>query len=150
MLIELLDWGSKYPRLRRPFMQAYRRAWRLRRATLAKAVLIIQNDSGGVLMFPTSDKLRLPFVDVHAWDAITMQAEGCAREVLNHDCKALLVAVEGTPSLKGVTFLYSVSAKNTAPVEDQLWADPKDTASLRLTADDLRFLHLFRSNLGGL
>ena len=91
-------------------------------------------------MFSNSGTLGLPFVDVHAWDAITMQAEGCAREVLNHDCKALLVAVEGTPSLKGITLLYSATAKDTAPVEDQLWVDPKDAASLRLTADDLRLL----------
>ena len=71
-------------------------------------------------MFSNSGTLGLPFVDVHAWDAIAMQAEGRAREILNHDCKALLVGVEGTPSLKGVTFLYSATAKDTAPVEDQL------------------------------
>ena len=101
-------------------------------------------------MFSNSGTLGLPFVDVHAWDAITIQVQARAREILNHDCKALLVGVEGTPSLKGVTFLYSATAKDTAPVEDQLWVDPKDAASLRLTANDLRLLHLFRSNLGGL
>jgi hypothetical protein len=147
MLTELLGWGSKYPGLRRPFMQLYRRAWRVRRATLAKAVLVIQNDTGGVLMFPSSGALRLPFIDLHAWEATTTQVEAHAREILNQNCNASLVAVEGTPSLKGVTFLYSAAPKNVAPSGGQLWVQPKDAASPCLTEADLRLLHLCRAHL---
>ena len=61
MLTELLGWGSKYPRLRRPFMQLYRRAWRVRQATLAKAVLVIQNDTGGVFVSDVGQDASDPF-----------------------------------------------------------------------------------------
>ncbi len=149
MLTELLGWGSKYPRLRRPFIQLYRRVWRVRRAALAKAILVIQNDTGGVLMFPSSGMLRLPFIDLHAWEAVTTQVEARAREILNQHCNASLVAVEGTPSLKGVTFLYSAGAKDAAPVEGQLWVDPKNASSCCLTDDDLRLLHLCRTHRDG-
>jgi hypothetical protein len=114
MLTELLGWGSKYPRLRRPFMQLYRRAWRGRRATLAKAVLVIQDDTVGVLMFASSGMLRLPFVDVHAWEAITTQVEAHAREILDQHCSASLIAVDGTLGPNGVTFLYGVTYEGDA------------------------------------
>jgi hypothetical protein len=48
MLSALLDRASDNPKLRRPFMLLWRRAWRLRRATLAKAVLVVRNDAGRV------------------------------------------------------------------------------------------------------
>jgi hypothetical protein len=147
MLTELLGWGSKYPRLRRPFMQLYRRAWRVRRATLAKAVLIIQNDTDGVLVRPSSGILSLPFIDLHAREPIITQVEARARDILNQHCNASLVAVDGTPSLKGVTFLYSAAPKDAVPVEGPLWVDPKNAASCCLTDDDLRLVHLYRTNM---
>jgi hypothetical protein len=128
-------------------MQLYRRAWRVRRATLAKAVLVVQNDNGGVLVLPFSSILRLPFVDLHAWEDIPTQVEAGARELLNQHCNASLVAVEGTPSLTGVTFLYGAAPKDAVPVEGPLWVDPKNAASCCLTDDDLRLVHLYRTNM---
>ena len=124
MLIELLDQGSIYPKLRRPIIQLYRRARRIRRATLAKAVLVIHNESRRVVMSPASGKLSLPFIDLHAWEPITTQVEAYAREILNQRCDASLVAVEGTPGPKGVIFLYRASVDVELPLEGQVWVDP--------------------------
>jgi hypothetical protein len=141
MLTELLGWGSKYPRLRRPFMQLYRRGWRVRRATLAKAVLVIQNDTGGVLMFPSSGMLRLPFIDLHAWEVITTQVEARAREILNQHCNASLIAVEGVPGPYGVTFLYGATYEGDTSRKGHFWIDP-DVAVSCLNEADRQLLHL--------
>ena len=141
MLIELVDRGSKYSKLRRPIMQLYRRAWRIRRATLAKAVLVIHSKSGRVLMFPASGKLSLPFIDLHAWEPIPTQVEARACEILNQNCNASLVAAEGTPGPKGVTFLYRVSASVEPPLEGHGWVYP-DEADVFLPKTDSRHLRL--------
>jgi hypothetical protein len=139
MLTVLLDWGSKHPKLRRPFMQLYRRWWRVRRATLAKAVLIIQNNTGGVLALPSSGPLRLPFIDLHARDAITTQVEARVREILNQYCNASLIAIDGTPGPDGVTFLYGAAYEGDMSRERHFWFDP-DVAVSRLSKADSRLL----------
>jgi len=141
MLIDLVDWRSIYPKLRRPIIQLCRIAWRIRRATPAKAVLVIRNESGRVLVVPASGKLRLPCIELHPWEAITTQVEVCAREMLNQHCDASLVAVEGTPSLKGVTFLYGASVSDATRVEERVWVDPQVTVG-SLTKTDSRHLGL--------
>lgn len=141
MLTKLIELGSEYPKLRRPITQLYRRAWRIRRATLAQAVLVIQNKSGRVLTLRNSGQLALPFIDLHAGEAITTQVEDRARAILNGDCGVSLVAVEGTPSRKGVTFLYSGSVTDAPLVEGWFWIDPAITGG-RLTETESRHLSL--------
>jgi hypothetical protein len=120
-------------------MQLYRRGWRVRRATLAKAVLVIQNDTGGVLMFPSSGMLRLPFIDLHAWEPVTTQVEARVRQILNQYCNASLIAIDGTPGPDGVTFLYDATYEGDTSREGHFWIDP-DVAVSRLNKADSRLL----------
>lgn len=139
MFSTLLDWASAKPALRRPFMLLWRRAWRLRRATLARAVLIIRDGNGRVLVL-SPEPLRLPSIDVHGWDAITTQAEDGLRRLVQASAPSL-IAIDGTPGPEGVTFLYGATCDGDASSEEHLWLDP-DLAVSCLTKGDSRLLRL--------
>lgn len=151
MLSELIGWGAKYPRLRRPFTVLFRQAWRAQRATLARAVLVIENQRDGVLMHAANGTLALPVLSLDPWDAITPQVETWASALLNQRCRVKLVAVEGTPSSQGVIFLYRAKTegapkKDMGKSTDQVWIDLRAVSSSGLDENDLRRLNLCQAH----
>jgi len=121
-------------------MQLYRRGWRLRRATLAKAVLVVRNNAARVLVIPVEDCLRRPSVELHAWDAITPQVDEWLQGLVQ-TCSASLVAVDGAPGPDGVIFLYSATSEGETSTRDCLWLD-HDVALGCLNDADRQLLHL--------
>ena len=119
-------------------MQIWRQAWRVRRATLARAVLVVRDVKGRVLVLSSSKPLRLPSIEVHAWDAITTQVEDGLQR-LAHASAPSLIAVDGSPGPNGVTFLYGATCEGNTPRDGHLWLDP-DLAVSALTQADRQLL----------
>jgi hypothetical protein len=63
---------------------------------MAKAVLVVRNDAGRVSVMSVEDCLRLPSIELHAWDAITPQVDEWLQDLVQ-TFPVLLVAVDGTP-----------------------------------------------------
>ena len=145
MLSALLSWASNKAALRRPFVLLWRRAWRLQRGTLAKAALIIRDANGRLLALTTSDPFRLPSIDIDARDAITTQVENALHRLLKTSPPPLLIAIDGTPGAKGVTFLYSTTYDGDTLPEGHTWLDP-DVAIRCLDSCDSRRLELDASH----
>ena len=141
MFSALLERASENPKLRRPFMLLLRRAWRLRRATLATAVLVVCNERGYVLIMSDRESPRLPFVELHAWDPIPAQVEASLKG-LGETRSLALVAVDGTPSSDGMTFLYGAKLDQVKPNENHSWLGA-DIALGCLNENDRRLLCLY-------
>ena len=142
MLHDLMVWGSSYPSVRRPIIQLWRKFERLKRATLAEAVLVVRNQEGRVLVLPSSSgALGLPTNELHAWEPITTQVEEWLQQLLQEHSPPSLMAVHGTPGKRGIAFLYAATAEMSSDSGDQLWLDPS-VAVAALSDDDNRLLRL--------
>jgi hypothetical protein len=145
MLSEWPGWISRYPAVRRPAIKLWRVLLRVQRATFANAVLVVRKSDGRVLVLPSSSgNLRLPVKQLHAWGPIPTQVEEWLEQLLHQRSTPSLVAIDGTPGQKGVTFLYAAILE--APMEkgDALWLEP-DVAASGLGGNDSRLL-LFCAN----
>ena len=108
----------------------------MHRATFANAVLVVRDKDGWILVVRSpSGELRLPAKPLDAWLTITTQVEDWLKEMFQQPPSPSLVAIDGTPSRRGVTFLYA--AAHRAPVEegDGLWLEP---AAADLGSNDKR------------
>lgn len=146
MLSALLGWGSQYPKLRRPFTGLLRHGWRVQRATLAKAVLVIENGAGAILVLSSPGPLRLPAIDLNPWDVIATQVEAHLAALLHRSCAVYLVAVKGGPSADGVTFLYGAITDSSNQETGNVWVPPKELASSGLNGDDLQYIALHKEH----
>ena len=140
MFSALLERASDNAKLRRPFMLLWRRAWRLQRATLATAGLVVRDDEGRVLVISDRDSLRLPFLELHGWDPITTQVEEWLAG-LGETRSVALVAVDGAPGPLGVTFVYGAKYEGGTLPSTYAWLD-MNVALCCLNEDDRRLLRL--------
>lgn len=151
MFFMFLDWGSSYPKMRRPLVQLWRRAWRIRRATLAVAVLVIRDCQDRVLVLSSQqssvDTLRLPSMELSAWDTIPEQVESHLAQFepqladVSQTCATSLVTVDGRLGSDGVTFLYSVTSTEDVSRPGHVWLET-GAALERLIDVDREFLRL--------
>lgn len=144
MLSEWPGWISRYPAVRRPAIKLWRVLLRVQRATFANAVLVVRKGDGRVLVLPSpSGNLGLPAKGLHAWAPIPTQVEEWLEQLLRQRSTPSLVAIDGTPGQKGVTFLYVYAAILEAAMErgDALWLEP-DVAASALGGNDSRLLLL--------
>lgn len=138
MLSEWLGWISRYPVVRRPAIKLWRVLLRVQRATFANAVLVVRKGNGRVLVLPSpSGNLGLPAKEFHAWAPITTQVEEWLEQLLRQRSTPSLVAIDGTPGQKGVTFLYAAILEAAMQSGDQLWLEP-DVAASGLGGNDKR------------
>ncbi|MGO8840606.1 MAG: hypothetical protein ACLQF1_05545 [Methyloceanibacter sp.] len=121
----------------------WRMLLRLRRATLARAVLVVRKLDGRVLALPSPfGQLQLPEKQLDAWIPITTQVEEWSDRLLQENSTPSLVAVDGTPGPDGVTFLFSaIISSALAKGGDEVWLDP-DVAALTLGGKYNRLLRL--------
>ena len=142
MLSERPVWIARNPALRRAAIHAWRKLLRMQRATFANAVLVVRNQDGrGLVVRSPSGELRLPAKPLDAWLTITTQVEDWLEEMLQQRSTPSLVAIDGTPSSKGVTFLYTARLEAPSETGDELWLEP-DVAAAALSGNDTRLLHL--------
>jgi hypothetical protein len=135
-------WIARNPALRRAAIHTWRKLLRMQRATFANAVLIVRNKNGLILVVRSpSGELRLPAKPLNAWLTITTQVEDWLEEMLQQRSTPSLVAIDGTPSREGVTFLYTATLQALVEAEDELWLEP-DVAAAALSGNDTRLLHL--------
>ena len=108
-------WFFASRRRQRIAIKAWRIVLRLQRATLARVVLIARRSDGAVLVLSTdSNELMLPAKNLNGWEVVTTQVEDLLRQTLGQHQTPRLIAIQGTPSPAGVTFLFS--AEISAPV----------------------------------
>jgi len=142
MLSERPVWIARNPALRRAAVHAWRKLLRMQRATFANAVLVIRNKHGRILVVRSpSGELGLPAKVLDAWLPIATQVEDWLEEMLQQRSTPSLVAIDGTPSREGVTFLYSATLEALVEGEDKLWLEP-DVAGAVLGRHDNRLLLL--------
>jgi len=145
----LLSWPtllSRSPSVRRTVIKFWRILLRVQRATLARAVLVINGDGGRVLVHALpSQRLELPRRELSSWVPIETQVDAWLAQLRCEKSSPTFVSVEGTSSVEGVTFLYTATLgtdHSTKPGE--LWLD-YDTAKVALGAADRRLLDLCAS-----
>ena len=142
MLSERPVWIARNPALRRAAIHAWRKLLRMQRATFANAVLVVRNKDGRILVVRSpSGELRLPAKPLDAWLTITTQVEDWLEEMLQQRSTPSLVAIDGTPSSKGVTFLYTARLEAPSETGDELWLEPH-VAAAALGDNDHRLLLL--------
>jgi hypothetical protein len=135
-------WIARNPALRRAAIHAWRKLLRMQRATFANAILVVRNKDGRILVVRSpSGELRLPARPLDAWLPITTQVEDWLDEMLQQRSTPSLVAIDGTPSREGVTFLYSAPLEAVVGGDNELWLEP-DVAAAALGGNDKRLLHL--------
>ena len=135
-------WIARNPALRRTAVKTWRGLLRMQRATFAKAVLVVGDSDGRVLVVRApSGELLLPAIPLDAWLPIPTQVEELLEQVLQQRPTPSLVAVDGTPGREGVTFLYAATLEAPSEIEDQLWLEP-DVAAAALGGNDNRLLLL--------
>lgn len=133
-------WIARNPALRRIAVETWRSVLRLQRATLAKAVLVVKDKDGRILVTRTpSGALQLPAKVLDAQLPVTTQAEEVFEQVLHYRFTPSLVAIEGTPSAEGVTFLFAATFNPSAEGRDGIWLQP-DVAAATLDDNDNRLL----------
>jgi hypothetical protein len=143
MFAQWPSWLSRSPSVRRPVIRLWRVLLRAQRATVANAVLVVRRPDGCILALALpSGELRLPDKQLDAWVPIDTQVEEWLEQLLESSCAPSLVAVDGTPGRKGVTFLYVADAGASASDQGKgTWLDP-DVALGTVPADDRRLLIL--------
>jgi hypothetical protein len=134
-------WIAWNPALRHAAVQFWRGLLRVQRATLAEAVLVVSDKDGRVLVRRApSGELRLPSKPLDALLPITTQVEEWLGAMLQHRSTPALVAIEGTPSREGVTFLYAVTLDAPAGTGNELWLEPR---AINFGPKDHRLLLLY-------
>jgi hypothetical protein len=135
-------WIARNPALRRAAIHTWRKLLRMQRATFANAVLIVHTKNGLILVVRSpSGELRLPAKPLNAWLTVTTQVEDWLEEMLQLRSTPSLVAIDGTPSRQGVTFLYAATLQALVEGEDVIWLEP-DVAAAALGGNDKRLLRL--------
>jgi hypothetical protein len=140
------NWLARNRFLRRTAIKLWRMTLRVQRATPARAVVVLREGAGRILVTPSaSGKLELPVIQLNAWTPITNQVQAWL-EGLQYSALALL-AVDGTPGEEGVTFVYvaTLDAAAAATGED-LWLAPDEAAYLLADKDRQRLLLFFNSS----
>jgi hypothetical protein len=136
------SWLSQSPRIRRIAIKTWRLFLRVQRATLAKAVLVVQRQDGRVLALSSSTgELRLPTKELDGWRAVTTQVEELLESLLRQSATPKLKAILGAPGREGITLLYILPYPHAPDLANRIWLHP-DVASLPLTAGDRRLLLL--------
>src|SRR5262245_45533481 len=140
MFADWPSWLSRSPLIRRRVIKLWRVLLRMRRASLANAVLVLRRRDGRVLVLPSpTGDLRLPVKQLDAWIPITTQVEEWLGQLLQEKSKPSLVAIEGKPA-EEVTFVYvATAASPSAKTDDQLWLD-REVAASSLRNEDGRLL----------
>jgi len=137
------QWPSLIARnrsVRRTAIKLWRLTLRMQRATFANAVLVIRNRHGRILFVRSpSGELRLPAKVLDAWLPIATQVEHWLEEMLQQPPTPSLVTIDGTPSRRGVTFLYAAATEVSVEDGDGLWLEP---AAANLGSNDNRLLLL--------
>jgi hypothetical protein len=108
---------------------------RVRRASLARAVLVVRNTDGDILVQPDrSGHLRLPSVALDAWQSIPPQVESGARQILGRDLSPEFQTIEGRCS--DIIFVYATDPLNSGDlVEEAHWLTPESNATHLSSAD---------------
>jgi len=140
------SWLSRSPRVRRPVIKLWRVFLRVQRSTLANAVLVVRRQDGRVLALPsTSGEPRLPLKELDGWKAVPTQVEEWLEQLLQQRQTPKLVAIEGTPGRKGVTFLYAAEVPSSASDHaNGIWLDA-DVAMPTLNSGDRCLLRLSKA-----
>ena len=133
-------WIARNPALRRTAVKTWRRLLRMQRATLANAVLVVRKSDGRVLVVQApSGELQLPAMLLDAWLPITTQVEELLEQVAHQRSTPSLVAIDGTPSSEGVTFVYAAMLEAPPEQGEELWLE-QDVAAAALGSNDNRLL----------
>jgi hypothetical protein len=134
------NWLARSRFLRRTAIKLWRMTLRMQRATPARAVVVLREGAGGILVTPSaSGKLELPVIQLDAWTPITNQVQEWL-EGLQHSALALL-AVDGTPGEEGVTFVYLATLNSVAAATgEELWLSPDEATSVLADKDRQRLL----------
>ena len=149
MFAQWPSWLSRSPSVRRHVIRLWRVLLRAQRATVANAVLVVRRRDGHILASASpSGELRLPDKQLDAWIPITTQVEEWLDQLLQQRPAPALVAVDGTPGPKGVTFLYAATTDSpVARGRDEVWLEP-DMAASDLSSEHSRLLLLCTSTAG--
>ena len=144
MLDQWSEWVFSSRFRRRTLIKVWRGFLRVQRATLARAVVVIRRQDGRVLALQSvSGELRLPIKELDGWQAVTTQVEEWLEQLLQDRQTATLVAIEGTPSHHGVTFLYSAEVRYVRA--GGVWLKAEALLPV-LNARDREFLLISKSN----
>jgi len=139
MFTQAPEWISRSPRIRKVIVKIWRAFLRVQRATAARAVLIARRQDDCMLAVAAlSGELRLPSLELDAWEPVGTQVRAWVERTLQHPSRLELHVIEGTPSNTGVTFLYSAEV-SSSPDTDHTWVEI-DLARSALSKDDRRLL----------
>jgi hypothetical protein len=122
-------------------MKLFRLHWRMQRATLASAVVVVRDGDGRVLLLSQpSGTFQLPRKELDGRIDITHQVEAWLNDLLTRATAISLVSLEG--SCGDVTLLYTAEV-DMPPATEQAarWLLP-DFALTGLGAEDVRLLRL--------
>ncbi len=110
---------------------------RAKRASLARAVLVVRNADGSVLVRPDrSGHLHLPFIPLNAWQPIAQQVESRAQQILGRNLSPEFQAIEGRCG--DIMFVYTTDTLSSVDAaEEARWLTPQSTAQ-HLSSADLR------------
>ena len=98
---------------------------RAKRASLARAVLVVCNADGAVLIqSDSSGHLHLPTIPLNAWRPIAPQVETIARQILGRDLKPRFQTIEGRCG--DVIFVYATDALDALDlIREARWLKPQ-------------------------
>jgi hypothetical protein len=112
----------------------------MQRATFANAVLVVRKSDGQVLVVrAAAGGLQLPTKPLDAWLPITTQVEDLLEQLAHQRSTPSLVAIDGTPSSEGITFVYTAMLESPREQGDELWLE-SDVAAAALGSNDNRLL----------
>jgi hypothetical protein len=118
-------WLARNPSLRRAAVKLWRKLLRLQRATVADVKLVVRDERGRTLAIPSAlGELRLPGKALDGWRNITIQVQEFVEELLGTDGNPRLLTIEGAPSARGMTFVFSVSVEGQLETGDAVWVEP--------------------------
>jgi hypothetical protein len=143
MLDEWNNWFYRLPFRHRMLIKAWRMFLRVQRSTLANAVLVLRRQDGQVLALPSPyGKLELPIKELDGWKTVTTQVDDWLEQLVQQRQTPQLVAIEGTPGRRGVTFLFKADIPSaTSNRTDGIWLDA-DVAIPMLNPSDRGLLLL--------
>lgn len=135
-------WLFRSRLIRQVFYGSCRVVWRIKRATLARAVLVVRNRDGRILVLgEPSGTLQLPLKMLDGRVTVTTQVDDWLQQILPRAATPSLVAVEGTGG-EGITFVYKAEIDVESPVhQDECWLPP-EVAALSLNSEDARVLKI--------
>jgi hypothetical protein len=141
-------WLSRSPLIRRLAIRVLRVYWRIQRATLARAVIVLGRNDGRILVVPSpSGEFALPIKQLDAWEPVTTQVDLWLCHLRQANAKAFLVGIEGMPTERGITFLFAATTETPSyQTADQLWLEA-ETAIATLGDEDRGLLQIVRKSL---